>query len=387
MRFPGDVPTLSSKDGSVLLRAHRAEDAAGVIEMARDPQTQRWTSLPADYGARHAEQHLRRDVPMGWQRDERWLFAVEAAHPDGVRRFAGTVGLIDRGARRAEVTYGAHPAVRGTGVTTRAVGLLLDWGFGERGLQAVEWVGERGNFASRRVAWRLGFFFGGMLREWLDHRDRYPDAWVATLRPGDSREPRGPWLRAPELTIRTAGGEDVRMRAIRADDAVRVAEACSDPRTRRWLPDLPDPYTEDDARTFALLSHEQMATGQIVAWVVVDHRDRVLANIAVGTSGREIGYWAHPQARGRGVMTAATRAVIEHALRPESDGGLGMPTVALRAARENTASRRVAEAAGMTRVGRLRDAERLRDGTVTDFVLYECTATDLGLTPPGPAPR
>lgn len=377
MRFPRDVPTLTSDDGEVVLRAHRPEDATAVVEMAEDPQTRRWTTVPEPYGLREADDFLLRAVPLGWQRDERWMFAVESTHPDGVRRFSGTVGLIDRGARRAEVTYGGHPTVRGRGVLTRAVDLLLDWAFTDRGLEAVLWMSERGNLASRRLAWRLGFTVDGVLREWLDHRDRYPDAWVGTLRAGADRTPRTPWLQAPVLDVVTEAGEPLRLRAIRPEDADRVAEACSDPRTQHWLPELPSPYTPEDGATFALLSHEQMATGEIVAWVVVDPAsDLVLANVAVGLHHHEIGYWAHPDARGRGVVTAATRTVAEHALAPQDAGGLGLHRVHLRAADGNRASVHVAEAAGFTRTGRQREGELLRDGSRVDVLCFDRLATD-----------
>ena len=57
-------------------------------------------------------------------------------------------------------------------------------------------------------------------------------------------------------------------------------------------------------------------------------------------SEAEIGYWAHPAARGRGVMTEATRLVARHTLLPYEDGGLGHHRVSLRAAAGNAASNR-----------------------------------------------
>ena len=91
----------------------------------------------------------------------------------------------------------------------------------------------------------------------------------------------------------------------------------------------------------------------------------------------EIGYWAHPDARGRGVMTEAARMAVRHAVIPVADGGLGLSRVTLRAATGNTASRAVAEGAGMTHVGVARQAERLRDGTLTDFELYDVLAHEV----------
>ena len=55
----------------------------------------------------------------------------------------------------------SHPWARGRGVMERALRLLLEWGFAERDLQTVIWLARRGNWASRRLAWRLGFSFDG----------------------------------------------------------------------------------------------------------------------------------------------------------------------------------------------------------------------------------
>ena len=52
----------------------------------------------------------------------------------------------------------------------RALRLLLEWGFAEQGLQTVVWWANEGNWASRRLAWRLGFTFEGTLRRWLPQR-------------------------------------------------------------------------------------------------------------------------------------------------------------------------------------------------------------------------
>jgi RimJ/RimL family protein N-acetyltransferase len=91
----------------------------------------------------------------------------------------------------------------------------------------------------------------------------------------------------------------------------------------------------------------------------------------------EIGYWTHPDARGRGLMTTATRLVLRHAVVDVEDGGLGLPRVTLRAAAGNAPSNAVAVAAGLTRTGVARCAERLRDGTVTDMVLYDVLAGEV----------
>ena len=49
---------------------------------------------------------------------------------------------------------------------SRALRVLLAWGFapvaeGGRGLETVVWLANRGNWASRRLAWSVGFSFDG----------------------------------------------------------------------------------------------------------------------------------------------------------------------------------------------------------------------------------
>jgi RimJ/RimL family protein N-acetyltransferase len=145
------------------------------------------------------------------------------------------------------------------------------------------------------------------------------------------------------------------------------------PLTQHWLAHLPSPYQLADAQFYVRSREEQHATARGLYWCVADpDTDLCLASVALfGLTGSypepEVGYWAHPDARGRGAMTEATRLVLRHAVLPATDGGLGLRRVSLRAAAGNAASIAVADAAGMTRFGTARAAEQLRDGTVEDL--------------------
>ena len=144
-----------------------------------------------------ARTYLRHIIPGGWETDREWGFVVEAVDDDGNARFAGTISLRNEGEGRAEIAYGSHPWIRGRGLMERALRLLLEWGFAERDLQTVIWLARRGNWASRRLAWRLGFTDEGTLRGWLQQRGELSDAWVGTLLREDERgadQPRG-WRR------------------------------------------------------------------------------------------------------------------------------------------------------------------------------------------------
>lgn len=354
MPAPTAPPRLT--DGDVTLRAHHEDDIERILEQCRDPLSVRWTVVPAPYTPDHAKQFVRHAMPGGWASGEEWGFAVE--HQG---RFAGTVSLRNRGQGRAEIAYGAHPDARGCGVMSRALRLLLTWGFEAVGLGTVIWLANEGNWASRRLAWAVGFSFDGTLRGWLPHRDALVDAWTGTLRRGEALRPRGRWLEVPRIA-----GEHVVLRSTRDADVERVHEACSDERSAYWLGRFPAPYTRAHAEQFVLLREAGMAAGTDVHWVVADpDDDRLLGAVSlmgIGEGGAQIGYWTHPDARGRGVMTEGVRLAVRHAFVDAEDGGLGLERVHLEAAVDNTASRHVAEAAGLELQTVLPRAIMVRDG-------------------------
>lgn len=368
MRFPRDVPRLSA--GAVSLRAHRPEDAAGSLEQCLDPLSRRWTTVPLDYTRAHATRFVTETMPAGWEQDSEWGFAVEAPGPDGHPAYAGTVSLRNEGEGRAEVAYGAHPAFRGRGVMEAAVRLLLEWGFAERELRTVIWWANRGNWRSRRLAWRLGFTVTGEVAQWLPQRGELLDAWVATLRAGDTMRPAHPWLEAARLH-----GARVLLRPHEAADVPRVHEACADPTTAHWLGTLPRPYRREDAQAYVEGRAEPRARGTGVDWAVADpDTGRLLGTVSLldlAGGEAELGYWAHPEARGRGLTTEACRLAVRHAFVAEGDGGLGLRRLRARAAEGNAASRRVLEACGFTEVGRERARERLGDGSYADTACYD----------------
>jgi RimJ/RimL family protein N-acetyltransferase len=345
------APTLT--DGTVTLRAHREDDAQGAFEQCQDPVSQQWTTIPLPYSLEDGRRFVTELMPQGWADGSTWGFAVEV---DG--RYAGTVELRDEGEGRLEVAYGSHPWVRGTGAMTRAVRLLVDWGFADRQARVIVWRANKGNWASRKLAWRLGFTIDGTVRAALPQRGELRDAWVGTLLADDDREPKGQWLEVPLLEA-----DGVRLRPWRESDVPRIVEACNDPRTRQWLPLLPDPYGETEARSYLEAQAEARATGRSVCWAVVDPADDDTALASINFFDYapevecEIGYWAHPDARGRGVVTRAMSAVVRYTFED-----LGVRRVTAAAAVGNTASAHVIEANGLRPWGTERAGTEVHGG-------------------------
>ena len=175
----------------------------------------------------------------------------------------------------------------------------------------------------------------------------------------------------------------VRLRQFRAGDVADVVDGCADPISQRFVTSLPAPYTEVDARWWIEAGAPAAWTGGGAAYAIADPAtDRLLGgvglNCPVPDRGQvEIGYWVRPSARGRGVATAATRALSEHAF------AAGTSRLELLTDPENAASQRVALAAGYRYEGLRRSAGRSRDGGRHDLLAWVRLAGD----PPGPTAR
>jgi RimJ/RimL family protein N-acetyltransferase len=337
-----------------------------MVEQCRDPAMIRWTTVPNPsdgYQLRDAEEFLALTA-VGWASGERLGWTIEAQR-GSERGFCGSIDLRLEGDGVAEVGFGLHPRARGRSIMTAALQLVCAYGFDVAGLQVIRWQAVVGNWASRRVAAKVGFIFDGTVRRLLVHRGELLDGWIATLTRDDPRVPR-PWLDPVEIR-----GRGVRLRGFRDSDVGRIVEACSDARTSYWLVSMPHPYRADNALAYLEATAEMAARGTGLAWCIADPKDdRCLGSISLdglgGYSQRgEIGYWAHPDARGRRVVSEAVRLVTGHA----KESGLAT-SLLIRCASSNAASRRVAERAGYREIGIQPASEPLGDGALADLVLY-----------------
>lgn len=176
---------------------------------------------------------------------------------------------------------------------------------------------------------------------------------------------------------------EIVLRPYRLDDLGEVVAGCADPLTRRFLTLLPSPYTSEDARWWIAQGAPDAFANGGAAYAIADPTTgRLLGGIGVnhvnpGLATGVIGYWVASQARGRGVATAATRALARLAF--ES----GLARLALHTAWENGPSQRVAIAAGFRREGVERGGGIDRGGNRVDKIVWARLATDSG----EPTPR
>ncbi|HHV19940.1 MAG TPA: GNAT family N-acetyltransferase [Propionibacterium sp.] len=368
-RWPDSVPTLI--DHPVVLRAHRSDDLPRLVEMCNDPEFARWTTTPHPYGAADGHAFLSMLVPREVDAGRAMLWAVEAPPtPDGAPEFCGTIEIRLLDGQRGEIAFGLHPDARGRGILRSAGRLALDWAYDVLGLQAVVWSAKVGNWASRHAAAALGFGFEGVRRAHRDQRGTLVDHWVATALATDPRRSVAP-PRQPVLT-----GERVVLRPFEDDDADRIVEACADPVSQHWLGALPRGYRREHALEFVEDCRETAATLTDWTWCITARGDdRCVGALSLfrlrdRSGAGELGYWAHPAARGRGLISDAARTVADFTLGIGRDAPRFHRTVMVRAAAENLRSQAVAQNTGAGLVGRLPQAEQLGDGSWTDLLVF-----------------
>jgi RimJ/RimL family protein N-acetyltransferase len=166
--------------------------------------------------------------------------------------------------------------------------------------------------------------------------------------------------------------DEILLRPWEERDIPALVVGLSDPDVVRFMPDIPAPYTEADARAW-LERCRQLAPDEFGYFAIVDASDKVLGGTGVDGVGevRSIGYWITPAMRGRGIATRALR-LLSHWAVTEGD----VQRLELTTHPDNQASQRVAEKVGFTREGLLRAQVVGREGR-RDSVMFSLLPGDI----------
>jgi dipeptidase E len=160
-----------------------------------------------------------------------------------------------------------------------------------------------------------------------------------------------PIIRTPRLVLREP---DLR-------DIPRIVAGCSDPDVPRFIPFVPAPYTERDAREWLAAAPPDERR-----FAISEDGGELLGVISVRLRpGGSLGYWLHADARGRGLAAEALRAVVEWAREAH-----GLTDLFLTTHPDNVASQRVAEQAGFVCVALVDHEPPFADGR-TDALRFE----------------
>jgi RimJ/RimL family protein N-acetyltransferase/nitrite reductase/ring-hydroxylating ferredoxin subunit len=169
----------------------------------------------------------------------------------------------------------------------------------------------------------------------------------------------------------------VSLRPLRADDVPAIVAACQDAEIQRWIPLIPVPYTEADARRFVLMTLQAWHDGSGYEFAIVEAATDLYAGsvgLHLGPNPRRhaVGYLIAPEARRRGFAVRALRLITNWSFEK-----LGIERLALWTLPGNVASQAVAEKAGFRFEGMARNWESARDDLPTDAVMFSMTPEDL----------
>jgi RimJ/RimL family protein N-acetyltransferase len=169
----------------------------------------------------------------------------------------------------------------------------------------------------------------------------------------------------------TAG--PLQLRPWQEDDVEAYWTALESPGGRLWH-GTASLGSREDVRA-ALQSRRDWTAGDHATWAVVSAGELV-GNVSLHLidrqqAGAEIGYWTVPAARGRGIAARAVDAACRWGFTE-----LALHRIQLFHAVENPASGRVAEKAGFTLEGRLRQSYLYGDGLRHDELLWGRLADD-----------
>ena len=377
---PGRIPVIETE--RFRLRPWTSRDVPGPDE-GPDPASLRYMPPGAHPDASTFPAWLRRRQ-LGQDADEHLNWAIadrETNHALGNM----TVFRLDPVANRfqAEIGYWLHPTARGQGVLGEVMPAIVDHAFvpvadGGMGLSRLYAETDLDNGASQAVLLRAGF------RRW--GQDRYAfrngagdvtDGAYFELLGTDERLDRRP-QRVDEVTLE---GDRVRLRPWRDDDAERVVEACTDPRSMHWLSGLPNPYTLEHAGEYI---RRLLRPGGPSGPVVPRHGRP--GERRVRRVDRPDGSWRHGSDQRRGRLLGSpgrTRARDDRRSRgvaggpclPADDEGRARPASPRpqggRRERRLAATSRSPTA--FTGTGMQRQAERLGDGSSTTSSTSTCS--------------
>jgi RimJ/RimL family protein N-acetyltransferase len=163
--------------------------------------------------------------------------------------------------------------------------------------------------------------------------------------------------------------ERVVLRDWRDEDAPALAPVCGEWNVCAFT-SVPLDYTEAEGLAWIERQRQKRAAGTVLALAIqAPDDDRALGNVNLARlddDGHEaaIGYWLVPEARGKGLATAATSLLIDWGLR-----NLGVERIEFAILPENRASQRVAERVGARSEG-IRERSHEADGRWWDMTIW-----------------
>jgi ribosomal-protein-serine acetyltransferase len=170
--------------------------------------------------------------------------------------------------------------------------------------------------------------------------------------------------------------EELSLKLIESKDAQEIFELTDQNREylREWLPWVDITNKVEDTQNFIKMSLNGFANRKSLD-VVILYKGKAVGIVGYNEINHVnniayIGYWIAGDYQGKGIMTRATKSIVDYAF-----NNLGLNRVEIRAAVENVKSRAVPERLGFTNEGVIRSASFVND-KYYDMVVYGMLADE-----------
>jgi RimJ/RimL family protein N-acetyltransferase len=160
-------------------------DVTRIAEYCADPLFETTMNTPWPYERKHAVQFVESLVPIGWEDDREYTWAIRSGDE--------LLGMIGYREASGDFGYWLGAPHRGLGYMTEAGTAVVDWLFAQ-GKASIAWECVPGNVASAGVARKLGFTYTGAGPTSLAAREgAATDAWHGILAATDDRAEKPGW--------------------------------------------------------------------------------------------------------------------------------------------------------------------------------------------------
>lgn len=320
---------------------------------------------------------VRRSKYRRWLEDPRTFFVLAIADERPVGYAFVTVGMPyaswASGERLAELeTLSVLPGSRGAGVGAALIGAVWKR-LAELGVEDMQITTTTTNVDAQRFYEREGF-----ARRFLVYYGKSPLRAEVDTAIGS-----GGGGQACDATVWRRLHDDLSLRLLSPGDAEELHAVIGSNRDHlaRWMP-WAEGQAFDDTAQFLERTRKQLEDNDGFQLAIVREGQivGVISYLGVDWASRStgIGYWLAASEQGRGTMTAAARALLEHAF-----SAWRLNRVEIRVATENERSIEIPKRLGFREEGTLRQAEWIGERHV-DIVVYSLLATEWLSRSPAP---
>lgn len=171
-----------------------------------------------------------------------------------------------------------------------------------------------------------------------------------------------------ELTIKIGNGFS--LSPLNLQDTEKLFQYLHDGEISNFIPVIPHPYTMEHAEKWVThrISFFQKNKTEI-SFGIRNDQGKLIGSVGVDdlrvgyAHNGEVGYWITKEYRGKGIVSEALKAFIQHAF-----GRVGLARLTAHTLERNVASIRVLERSGFEREGFLRNYTKTRNGLENTYI-------------------